>query len=387
MAAGFGPPLLFVAGLNNRVDKQMSWIDGEIGKSQRGPNIDDDTCPAAQSAPVVRVRMNEKLENLSIWDRYWRADRIASCFDVIGCNYDEALLGDWRAFFLSLDDGARILDLCTGNGAIALVAAKVTAEHAKSFHVEAIDRAAIDPIRFVSRETEFLGNIAFHGHTSSEALPFADAAFDAVTSQYGIEYTSLPETLAEATRVLAPGGRIRFGLHAAEGHVVQRSNRDISDCRYLALKSGLFKAAEKAIRAARGMGRGPVAPARAERVRARKAVNAFKASLEATGARAKGAVNPAMYNNVTSLLADTFDKRDEFPLETLLDLVGNARLEVLAHLGRLEALVAAARSEDDISDMIDSLAGLGFENAGCAAVTHGDEADLVGWVVTANAGY
>lgn len=329
--------------------------------------------------------MNKIPENLSIWDRYWQADRIASCFDVIGCNYDEALLRDWRGFFLALDDGARVLDLCTGNGAIALVAAEISAGDAKGLHIDAVDRAAIDPIRYVSRKKEYLNRIAFHGKTSAEALPFADGTFDAATSQYGVEYTSLQKTLAEASRVLTRGGRIRLVLHAAEGHVVQRSGDEIGDCRHLALKSGLFKAAEKAIRAAREMGRGPVAPARRDRVRAKKAVSVFNERLAAVRERAKDVVNPVMYDSVTSLLADTFNKHGEFSLATLLDHVEVARAEVLAHLGRLEALVAAAKSEDDISYLIDSLEGLGFENTSYAAVTHGDETDLVGWAVTATA--
>lgn len=338
--------------------------------------------------------MNKIPENLSIWDRYWQADRIASCFDVIGCNYDEALLRDWRAFFLALDDGARVLDLCTGNGAIALVAAQVSADEAKGLHIEAVDRAAIDPVRYVSRDREYLGNITFHGGTMSETLPFADATFDAVTSQYGVEYTDLEKTLAEVSRVLAPAGRLRLVLHAAEGHVVHTSGGDIAGCRHLALKSGLFKAAEKAIRTVRGIGRGtvrgigkgPVAPTRTERLRARKAVSAFKARLEAAGERARDAGNRAMFENVIAVLADTYNKRDDFPLQTLLDQVGKARAEVLAHLGRCEALVAAARSEHDISEMTDSLAGLGFENGGYAAVIHGEQKNLVGWAVTATAG-
>ncbi len=327
--------------------------------------------------------MNENLETPSIWDRYWQADRIASCFDVIGCNYEEALLRDWRAFFMSLEPGARLLDLCTGNGAIALVAAEVSATHAKSFQIEAVDSAVIDPPRYVTRQTKHLQTIQFHAKTSVEALPFPGAAFDAVSSQYGIEYTDLQAALAEAARVLAPGGRMRLVLHAAEGQAVRRSNSDIADCRHLALESGLFEAAEKAIRATWGPGRGQTAPARTDRVGVEKAVAALKARLEAARQRSKGAANPAMYDNVISVLADTFNKRRDFPLKTLLDQVEAMGAEVLAHLGRLEALVAAAKSQADISGITDSLPGLGFKNAKYATVTRGDDDDLVGWAVTA----
>ena len=65
------------------------------------------------------------MDSRAAWDLYWHADRIASCFDGAGgSNYDERLAGRWRAFFESLPRGSRILDLCTGNGAIAAIAAE-----------------------------------------------------------------------------------------------------------------------------------------------------------------------------------------------------------------------------------------------------------------------
>lgn len=327
--------------------------------------------------------MNSNRETLSIWDRYWQADRIASCFDVIGCNYDEALLHDWRAFFVSLEKGARLLDLCTGNGAIALVAAEVAAAHNKSFHIEAVDSAAIDPRRYVSKKTNYFQTIQFHANTAVEALPFPDAAFEAVFSQYGVEYADLQSALAEAARVLAPGGCLRLVLHAAEGQVALESTSEIGDCRRLARKNGLFKAAEEAIRTTWEIGRKPSAPARPDRIRAEKAVDRFKASIEAARERSKHSINPFMFENATSVLADTFNKRGHFPLETLLGQVKIVRAEVLAHLGRLEALVAAAKSEADMSQLTESLSGLGFKNASFKAVNSGEEGSLVGWAVTA----
>ena len=69
-----------------------------------------------------------------------------------------------------------------------------------------------------------------------EALPFADASFDAVTCRYGLMYARDPaRALAEAARVVRPGGRIAFmvwgpesnnsvlfiGLRAANAHLGQ----------------------------------------------------------------------------------------------------------------------------------------------------------------------
>jgi len=49
----------------------------------------------------------------------------------------------------------------------------------------------------------------------AEALPFADASFDAVVSSFGIHHVERPRrALAEARRVLRPGGRLAFTLWA-----------------------------------------------------------------------------------------------------------------------------------------------------------------------------
>lgn len=45
-------------------------------------------------------------------------------------------------------------------------------------------------------------------HGVAEALPFDDASFDVVTSQFGLVYFDRPRALREMTRVLKPGGRL-----------------------------------------------------------------------------------------------------------------------------------------------------------------------------------
>src|SRR4051812_8600842 len=122
----------------------------------------------------------------SAWDRYWQADRIASCMDGAGqSNYDDRVAAGWRAFFRSLPAGSRILDLCTGNGAVAVIAAEVCSVHRKNFAITGIDLADIDPKRFVSRYGSIADGISFVAKANCEALRFADSSFDAVVSQYG----------------------------------------------------------------------------------------------------------------------------------------------------------------------------------------------------------
>jgi ubiquinone/menaquinone biosynthesis C-methylase UbiE len=48
---------------------------------------------------------------------------------------------------------------------------------------------------------------------SAESLPFRDASFDRVVSSVALPYMNIPKALAEARRVLVPGGTVFFSLH------------------------------------------------------------------------------------------------------------------------------------------------------------------------------
>ena len=103
-------------------------------------------------------------------------------------------------FFAELPEGARILDLATGNGAIAVLAV----EAGKGFAVTGADLAAVEPSAFVTQNRAELDQITFLASTPAEALPLPDASIDAIVSQYGVEYSDLSRSLPEAVRVLAP---------------------------------------------------------------------------------------------------------------------------------------------------------------------------------------
>jgi ubiquinone/menaquinone biosynthesis C-methylase UbiE len=165
--------------------------------------------------------IDDSAQAIDAWTAYWRSGRAASCFE--GCDTEVRLTQMWNEFADALADGARLLDLATGNGTVVRTCVARARRRNIRLHIEAVDAAEIDPQRHVGDAEQLFRDVHFRGRIRLEALPFGDAAFDAVVSQFGFEYANEEQAAAEAARVLAPGGGLRFIMHARDGAV----SRDI----------------------------------------------------------------------------------------------------------------------------------------------------------------
>lgn len=317
------------------------------------------------------------------WDLFWHFDRVASCCDEAGrANYDPRIADGWRSFFDSLEEGARILDLCTGNGAVALIALEVSEAKGGHFAIAGVDRAAIDPAEFAVTRREHLRKIGFQGHVEAERLPFAEHSFGAVTSQYGIEYSDLDRSLPEAMRVLEPGGSLRFCLHAAEGTVAATTRAAVADADFMLDEIDLPARAEAAFRAVLGVERADAPPARAMAA-ADQAFAAFRDALAAAAGRIPQAADQAMIRNARSVLVHAFENRGHFPPGVLLEKVREVRTEIEAHRIRQRALLDAAVDRARLGEIAARLESLGLANVATSELRFGEA--FLGYVVEGGA--
>ncbi len=120
---------------------------------------------------------------------------------------EEACVREWRRALLA-DVGGDVLDLGAGTGAnlpfLSRDARVVAAEP---------DPAMSKQLRLRARELNLSVDVVT---TDAEALPFASESFDTVVSTLVLCTVRDPErALAEAKRVLRPGGRLVFLEHVA----------------------------------------------------------------------------------------------------------------------------------------------------------------------------
>ena len=131
-------------------------------------------------------------------------------FTPIAANYDRPaqLLGllqyrRWHDFLLSrldLPPRARVLDMATGTGALALRLAR-----RDGFRVTGADITRPMLLQAATRANGRLDPV----ECTAEASPFADGAFDAVVFSYLLRYVAdVPATLSELAKLVRPGGNM-----------------------------------------------------------------------------------------------------------------------------------------------------------------------------------
>lgn len=132
-------------------------------------------------------------------------------FAIIGTTLQ--IVGEDLCEALDLRAGQRVLDVAAGNGNAALAAARRWCEVTASDYVPALlerarERAAGERLKLETRIAD------------AEALPFADGAFDVVTSTFGAMFTPDHERPArEMLRVCRSGGKIGLANWTPEGFI------------------------------------------------------------------------------------------------------------------------------------------------------------------------
>lgn len=154
------------------------------------------------------------MSDAAAWSDFWAANADApqgGCLPQRWAAIEEAQADAWRAFIAALPEGAKVLDLATGDGRVLgwMRAARGDLE------LTGIDLAPDLPAPPAGTTTR--GGIAM------ESLPFGDGEFAAVVSQFGFEYGDVAKVAGEIARVLAPGGSVGLMVHRGDGPILEHN--------------------------------------------------------------------------------------------------------------------------------------------------------------------
>jgi SAM-dependent methyltransferase len=142
-----------------------------------------------------------------------RAAWTAGDYSVVGATLQ--IVGERLCEALDVRSGQRVLDVAAGNGNVSLAAARRFCDVTSTDYVPALlergrRRAEIDGLEISFQEADV------------EALSFADASFDIVTSSFGVMFApDQDRAAAEMLRVTRPGGKIGLANWTPESFIGQ----------------------------------------------------------------------------------------------------------------------------------------------------------------------
>lgn len=305
------------------------------------------------------------------WETYYRGGALTTCPTGPGANYSLDVRDAWVDFFAGFHDGARILDIGTGNGAVPLIARDTATAAGLRLEIHGSDLAMIDPRRQVPGGETLFEGIVFHPGTATERLPFEAAAFDGVSSQFAIEYTDVDRSMREIFRVLKPGGRARMSVHHADSVVVRNAALSLAEASLVLDESRIYRRLRAFVVAERESG------VRAKVAASWNELNAAVSRLQqGLSANANAHVLRVTLDAVRKLLSAR--RRLSAPQ---LDLeIDHVEREVRASVRRLQDLVGAARSEEAIMKLTGAAASAGF-SAGTPQAQLQAGSVLIAWLV------
>jgi len=313
------------------------------------------------------------------WNRYWEHGFMTSCRNAFAGNYEGELQEVWHRLFEQLPTGARVLDICTGNGAIAMIANAWSRENGAGFEIHGIDSAAIRPHETVKTDRELLDGIQFHPETPAEATGLADACFNAITGQYAYEYTDEGRTPAELARIAAPGALIQLVVHHTDSIVMETSRAELENCGLIFDETGIFEHARAMIEIVAS-----VAPEARKELQHNPEAERRREQLNDAAARVSDALrrspHPQLLQMTLDKVAEAFKVLPASGLAAAIEHLDTSREMVSANRERLLDLMKAGRSAEQIARSLAAFEAAGFEMRAPEEIRH-DGGPLMGWVL------
>lgn len=274
-------------------------------------------------------------EKIRVWDSYWQDNRLYCAGPDADAEMAAALDAHWQQAMSACASGARILDLACGNGSVTLAVARAAGTAAKSVSIEGIDSADIDPKRHVPQYRDVTAEVKFLARTQMESLPFPNDSFDAVFSQFGLEFGQLEPACTELVRVLKPGGVVSILATSVESTFVAELGRKAKQSGEVLVKTKLFEIAAAVVQGisvfeTKGEGREP------------------QQYLEKWSDEVERALTKVRFDDVgqatlvVTILQDILARRKSTSLPEQLAAIEDFKVRFTRHAARSEAVARAA---------------------------------------------
>lgn len=309
----------------------------------------------------------------SSWDAYWHGTGDTGAYSSGGVTHP-AILAFWDEFFNGVKrdyPAPRIIDIASGNGAVVERALAVFGDEPLEMSCVDVSEAAIANIR-----TRFPGVNGILA--DAREIELADGGFEALTSQFGVEYAGV-EAIFQCTRLLTGGGRLALIMHNESG-AIQQECRDSLDAvvklqqsRFVELATELFRAGFAAVR---GADRAPYENAARELA---PAIAEAESIMEQYGQDVAGDTIARLYSDVARI----HEEITQYEADEVLAWLERMKDELVAYAGRMSSMIDSAVDSPDFEQICARLGAGGFDIERAAPLQAPDTDLPLAWVLVA----
>ncbi len=304
------------------------------------------------------------------WDVYWQGTHENAAHQE-GGPQDKLLAAYWTNLFTLeklLLSQPRVLDLACGNGAVTGFAVSVLSQHVSS----CLDYSASAVLELKKRHPASLCAAADVLHT-----PFADSSFDIVASQFGVEYAGVA-SLAEAARLVAPGGVLAAVLHLQDGAIYRecegnlRAVQSIQDCQLMLLAREVFNAGFDL-----NAKTGTVEAFKQAEKRFTPAVRKLEEIMANGGQDIASGLPRKLYDDIARM----YQRMSAYDREDILGWVGGMIAQLEAYAGRMSSMLECALSENDMKQVQQDLVAARLTIETCSKMKMGAKQEEAAWML------
>lgn len=298
------------------------------------------------------------------WSNYWKGRTAAESGAALvgaGIENDEDLQAFWDALLKPLSSDMAVLDIACGAGSVARLA---QAAGVKSVTGVDISEGAIQTLK--ENCPGIIGVIS-----PANATGLMSDGYDLIVSQFGFEYAGAIQTAEEISRLLKSGGKFVAISHKT-GSAIELEVAQKRDETQAIIDTGFIETAKKLFEADEQIEGDAEFTAALEQFRP-----AQDKLLEM--AKTSGGLAAHLYSGTQTL----FSKRQNYSLEDIVGWLDGMANEIVAYYGRMQSMMDAALSQQDINDL-----GAAFESHGLLmgdadVLKSGFVEDELGWIIRA----